>query len=183
MARPILFKRLPSWKARIAPDDERHIMAPEKQREYPQFASDFALLDEHLLPVFRELDATALRAQNDFRMEQLILIAGSLAATILAALHMAYGLDAVGDATTTLPVDGAWAWAGALVSAVVTAVTARAKDLRNQDVYRTARLKAELLRGEYFLFLGRVGEYGKPARLGQLVRKVAEIQRGSESNG
>jgi len=183
MARPILFKRLPTWKARIAPDDERHIMSPEQQREYPQFAADFALLDEHLIPVYRELDATALRAQNDFRMEQLILIVGSLAATILAGLHMAYGLDAVGNADTALPIEGGWAWAGALVSAVVTAVTARAKDLRNQDVYRSTRLKAETLRSEYFLFLGRVGEYAKQTREGYLMRRVAQIQGGSGTNG
>ncbi len=148
----------------------------------PQYAADFQILDEHLLPVFLELDAEALRAQNDFRMEQLILIGGGLVATVLGALHMAFGLGTAADAGTGLPVTGAWAWAGAVVSAVVATVTARARDLRNQDVYRTSRLKAELLRGEFYLFLGRVGDYGKPARVGSLVRRVAEIQSGSESD-
>lgn len=182
MARPILFKRLPSFALRIQPDEERHIMPPAEQQRYPQFAADFALLDEHLLPVFLELDAEAARAQNDFRLEQLVLIGGSLLATVLGALHMAFGLGTIADAGTGLPVTGAWAWAGAVVSAVVATVTARARDLRNQDTYRTARLKAELLRGEYYLFLGRVSIYGKPARVGNLVRRVAEIQAGSESN-
>jgi hypothetical protein len=133
--------------------------------------------------VFLELDAEAAQAQNAFRLEQLILIGGSLVATVLGALHMAFGLGTAADAGTGLPVTGTWAWAGALVSAVVATVTARVRDLRHQDTYRTARLKAELLRGEYFLFLGRVGQYAKPGvRVGNLVRRVAEIQRGSESN-
>lgn len=182
MARPTLFRRLPSFVARIPPDAQRHIMPPAEQAQYPQFEADFKLLDEHLIPVFLELDADALRAQNGFRMEQLILIGGGLLATVLGALHMAFGLGETADAGTGAPVTGLWAWLGAGVSAVVAMVTARARDLRNQDVYRTNRLKAELLRGEYFLFLGRVGAYGQRRRVGNLVRRVAEIQAGSESD-
>ncbi|HEU4453968.1 MAG TPA: DUF4231 domain-containing protein [Longimicrobium sp.] len=171
LRRYALFKRLP--KLRLSIDPDKQILDAEAQREFPEFAADFALLEKHLLPSFRELDAQALGAQNEFWMEQLLLIVGALLATLAGALH-AVG---AGPGTST------WAWTGAIISAVVATVSARARELRNQEVYRTSRLQAELLRGEYFRFLGREGAYENDGeREAALIRRVAKIQLGGEIN-
>ena len=44
----------------------------EAQAQRPDLAADFATLESELMPYFRELDANALRLQNQFRLHQLI---------------------------------------------------------------------------------------------------------------
>jgi hypothetical protein len=69
-----------------------------------------------------------------------------------------------------------------VLAAALSAVAMRAKTTRVQQGYFSDRLKAEKLRAEYFLFLGRVGPYAEDAeRLRQLVRRVAEIKGGGEA--
>jgi hypothetical protein len=165
-----LFRRFP--RLRLAADPKKQILSEEAQREFPEFAADFAILEQHLLEAFRELDARALTAQNGFWSEQLILIGGALLATLAGALH-AVG---VGPGST-------WAWTGAVISAGLAAISARAREVRNQESYRTSRLQAELLRGEYFRFLGREGAYEKDGeREAALIRRVAKIQLEGETD-
>ncbi len=57
-------------------------------------------------------------------------------------------------------------------------VALRAKTDKIQERYLTSRLKAEMLRREYFLFLGRLGPYGEIDRLQHLIRQVAKIRAG-----
>lgn len=121
------------------------------------------------MPHFRELDAEALRVQNQFRLDQITLIFGGTLATVLGALHASLGTAAA-------------VWAGiieSVVAAVLSAVALRMQGTHAQQRYFSDRLKAERLRTEYFLFLGRVGTYADEAeRLPCLSRRVADIKGG-----
>jgi hypothetical protein len=162
-----LFKRLPSlrWSA---PRDEQ-IVPAEAQIQSPAFTGDFKTLEDELMPHFRELDTEALRVQNQFRLQQVVLIFGGACATILGAVHAGLG-------------GASAAWAGiaeSVLAAVLAAVVLRAQTTQAQERYFTDRLKAEKLRAEYFLFLGRVGIYGDAEdRLPNLIRRVADIKSG-----
>src|SRR5438105_12148167 len=120
------------------------------------------------MPHFRELDAEALRVQNQFRLDQVTLIFGGALATILGAVHASLG--------------GAAVWAGIIefvLAAVLSAVALRMQATHAQERYFTDRLKAESLRTEYFLFLGHVGTYAdEQDRLPCLIRRVADIKSG-----
>ena len=80
-----MFKRLPSL--RWHPPRDQEIVSMEVQKQSPLFADDFKTLDDELMPYFRELDAEALRVQNQFRLDQVTLIFGAALATILGAVH------------------------------------------------------------------------------------------------
>lgn len=162
-----LFKRLPSlrWSA---PRDEQ-IVPAEAQTQSPAFTGDFKTLEDELMPHFRELDTEALRVQNHFRLQQVVLIFGGACATILGAVQANLGA-------------GPAVWAGiieSVLAAVLAAMALRAQTTHAQERYFTDRLKAEKLRAEYFLFLGRVGIYGDAEdRLPNLIRRVADIKSG-----
>ena len=159
-----LFKRLPQlrWK----PPEDQEIIPLDARKHCPELATDFDTLAKELMPHFRELDAKALRLQNEFRLEQVLLILGGTLATILGVLQASLGA----------------VWSGiieSVLAAVLSAIAMRAKTMRAQQGYFTERLKAEKLRAEYFLFLGRIGNYAEgPERLAQLIRRVAEIRMG-----
>lgn len=160
-----LFKRLPTL--RWQPQADQQIVAPADQARYALFAEDFMVLERELMPLFRQLDNEALRGQNQFRLEQLMMIFGGVFAAALGAFHVAFT-----DAT----------WLGiieAAVALILVAIAQRARGLKAQEKYLTQRLKAELLRGEYFLFLGHVDRYAdSQQRARQLRRRVTEIITG-----
>jgi len=162
-----LFKWLPYLRWR--PKEGEQIVSLEVQARYPAFADDFELLERELMPHFRELDNEALRTQNQFRLEQMALIFGGALATALGAIQAALA-DAI--------------WPGiveAVLAAGLAAITLGARALKAQERYFTNRLKAETLRGEYFLFLGRVGSYADDDyRVQQLIRRVADVKLGRE---
>jgi hypothetical protein len=161
----VLFKRFPRLHWR--PREGEQIIPREAEATYPALADDFAFLERALLPHFRELDNEALRAQNQFRLEQMALILGGTLATVLGAVQASL-LNA--------------AWPGiveAVLAAGLTAVAFRAQALKAQERYFTNRLKAEMLRGEYFLFLGRISPYAEDRECPQqLIRRVAEVKTG-----
>lgn len=163
----ILFKRLPYLQWR--PKEGEHIVRPEVQAEYSAFADDFELLERELMPHFRELDNEALRAQNQSRLEQVTLIFCGAFATVLGAIQVALA-NAV--------------WPGIVEAALaggLAAVALRTRALKAQQRYFTNRLKAEALRGEYFLFLGQAGPYADDRyRVQRLIRRVAAVKAGEE---
>jgi hypothetical protein len=162
-----LFKRLPTLRWR--PREDEQIVPRDMQNQYPDLASDFAILEQELMPSFRMLDNEALRAQNLFRRRQLVLIVGGVMATTLGALHAARQNER---------------WIGvteAVVAGILTMMSFISREMNDQKKYLSNRLRAETLRGEYFLFLGRIGNYANDAdRLQRLVRRVFDIK--SEEN-
>lgn len=166
MTRPPLLRRLPSVRWR-APDPYPLVPSDAPDR-YPALAGELAVLEARLVPVFRAFDAEALRAQNAYRLLELLLILGGLTATTLGAVHAG-----LGDAVPAL------GWAQAAVAAAVTFASVYVARSHLQRRYLTARLKAERLRSEYFQFLGRLGPYaadGDDARAAALDRRVASIE-------
>lgn len=158
-----LFKRLPKlvWR----PKENEQIISLEDQGKFPGFKDDFEILERELMPYFRQLDNEALRAQNQFRRQQIILIAGGVVATTLGAIQAAH-------AKATWP-----GVAEAVVAAFLTMVSFIAGEVDAQKKYFSDRLKAETLRAEYFLFLGRLGNYANEAnRVQNLIRRVADIE-------
>jgi hypothetical protein len=171
----VLFKRWPRWRWR--PKINEEIMPSDKRTTFSTFGDDFAVLDSELIPFFRDLDNSALQAQNQFRREQIILIGGSALAATIGAIQTALSTAALHSAA-----DSARPWVGvveAILAAALSAVAFRASTLQPQKRYFTHRLKAEMLRGEYFLFLGRLDPYANVAdRKQHLMRRIAEIVAG-----
>jgi Protein of unknown function (DUF4231) len=164
LRRITLFKRLPNllWRP---PESEQQIVEPEAQNQFPELKSDFEILEQELMPSFRKLDNEALRAQNLFRLQQVILLAGGVITTTLGAVQAAHAKER---------------WPGAaeaVVAAFLTSVSYIAREFNEQKNYFSTRLKAEALRGEYFLFLGRIGNYANDDdRAQNLIRRVADIE-------
>ena len=147
MPAPALLHRFPRLRARPAASP---ILPPAERAAFPALEQDFAVLDLELVPRFEALDREAGRAQNGFRLAQVLLILGGLAATVLGAVQAVQASQ------------GGAQWAGfaeAGVVAVLGAVLAISGDLRFKHDYLDARLQAERLRAEYFLYLARAAEY------------------------
>ncbi|MGE0127717.1 MAG: DUF4231 domain-containing protein [Blastocatellales bacterium] len=163
LRRITLFKRMPMlvWR----PKENEQIISLDNQNNYPDFKADFEILERELMPHFRQLDNESLRSQNQFRRQQLVLIAGGVIATTLGAIQ-----------TTNTNVK--WpSIAQAAVAAFLTAVMGLARELQAQKIFLSNRIKAEMLRGEFFLFLGRVGNYANDAdRVQNLIGRVADIE-------
>ena len=141
----------------------------EAQKQSPLFADDFKTLDDELMPYFREHDAEALRVQNQFRLNQVMLIFGGALATILGAVHASLG----GTPAVCAGI------IESVLAAALSAVAMRLQGTHAQERYFSDRLKAEKLRSEYFLFLGRVGNYADDQeRLPSLIGRVADIKSG-----
>jgi len=157
-----LFKRLPVL--RWSPKENEQVVQPETQNQFPDLKSDFDILEHELMPSFRNLDNEALRAQNLFRLQQVILIAGGVITTTLGAVQAALMKEV---------------WPGvaeAVVAGFLTSVSYIAREFNEQKKYFSSRLKAETLRAEYFLFLGRMGNYAGDDRVQSLIRRVADIE-------
>ena len=166
--RPALIRRVPRFRWH-PPQPERLV-----KREIPAFEGDVAVLERELVPRFRTLDEGSLRAQNAFRLGQLTLILGGAAATALGAVHAGLGGGVL---------------ALGVVEAVVTGILAGMVEyLRRRNLQReyfTNRLKAERLRAEYFLFLGRIGSYAAAdddERGRRLRRRLNEIESAEEQS-
>ena len=163
----VLFKRWPALHWSPPPDEP--IVPTDAQMQHAVFSADFKELENELLPHFRELSVEALRVQNQFRRQQVVLIFGGACATVLGAMQSSLGSSAA-------------VWAGifeTVLAAILAAVALRAQTTHAQEFYFTNRLKAERLRAEYFLFLARVGIYEDPQdRLPNLIRRIAEIKSG-----
>jgi len=132
-------------------------------------ADDFAFLDRELMPAFTELDLRAQREQNRYWRQQVSLVAGALLISVFGAVqaglreHVWPGL-AVG-----------------LLGAAMGAITATARHRDVQGAYLTTRIKAERLRGLYFMYLTGLDAYGDPgSRRKALISDVAAVKRGEE---
>ena len=154
-------------RLRWRPGDPQPLVPLRSREAAPALAEDFDVLDRELLPIFHEFDDAALRTQNAFRRSQMFIIVGGLTASSLGAVQAA-----AGGGVLSIGI------AEALCAGALAAVMTYARGLRPQEEYLTARLKAERLRGEYFLFLGRVDPYNadrNDERVRTLRRQIATI--------
>jgi Protein of unknown function (DUF4231) len=153
----------PRWK----PGARYPLVPSEVRAAAPALAEDLDILESELVPDFYLLDEAALRAQNTFRLGQVIVILGGAAATALGAVQAALG---GGVAEIAI--------AEALAAGALTGAVAYVRGRNAQADYFTSRLKAERLRSEYFVFLGRVAPYDAPEaeqRLARLRERVGQI--------
>jgi Protein of unknown function (DUF4231) len=160
-----LFHRFPNFHP--VSKEVQHIIKPADRGKYPAFAEDFEMLDRELLPSFQEFDTEAKHRQNWYRWMYIILIFGGALTTILIIVQIAFltvpGLDIAG----TL-----------LATAVGIAITV-SRSFKHHECYLNARLAAERLRSEYFLFLGHLNQYSKEQeRIQKLRDRVVEIRQG-----
>ncbi len=114
--------------------------------DYTVLAADLRAVHEKLMPTFTAADEAALRAQNSFRRAQVTLILGGAVIAILGSLQAALGDDVTWPSVIQLT-----------VGAGLTIVAGMHTKLGSQQAYLKERLAAERLRGEAFLFLGRIG--------------------------
>jgi hypothetical protein len=159
-----LFKRFPTLRS--LPQQMQHIIDPAKREDYPAFAEDFETLEKELMPAFREFDTIARYRQNWYRWMYMILVFGGALTTVLIILQIAFlsfsGFDI----------------AGAIVAGALGATTALSRAFNHHERYLNARLAAERLRSEYFLFLGYLDQYSDSKRIQRLRDRVAEIHQG-----
>jgi hypothetical protein len=66
--------------------------------------------------------------------------------------------------------------AQAVLAGALAGLTVLIRSRRAQNGYFTARLKAEQIKSEYFMFLGRAGSYAGPGRRAALLRQVDDIE-------
>ncbi len=162
----VLFKRWPvlRWQA----GQKAEIIEPEDQTRYSAFADDFKVLEQEVMEEFRDLDTKAQRGQNQFRLEQVILILGGVLVTALGAGQVTFAAILHNSLAPGL--------AEAVLAAALAGFARYAGSSKSQETYFSNRLKAEALRGEYFRFLGRLDLYadGEP-RQQHLRQRVVEI--------
>lgn len=163
-----LFKQFPRFRP-LASRAEPLVPASELEK-YPTFANDFRILDEVLIPVYVTLNEEAMTQQNLYRWMYIFLIFGGALATILGIIRLAFDVEVIG-------------LAGAIVAATLGCISLALRSLPYHKRYLNARLAAEQLRGEYFLFLGRVGPYADESqRRAHLKQRVLLIKHEGERN-
>jgi len=166
---PALLRRFPKlfWRPHIDEDWDNDWVFLEKEDldKYPQLTDDLAVWSDVLRLRFRRLDHTAQVLQNQFWRQNVVLVMGGLVATSIGVVQAALGGGVVGLAVAQAVLTGALAGLAVLI-----------RSGRAQRGYLTARLKAERIKSEYFMFLGRVGSYGGPDRQAALLEQVDDIE-------
>jgi uncharacterized protein DUF4231 len=137
--------------------------------KYPALAADLKILDDVLVPSYHKHDREAIKLQNAHWWTYVILIVGGAIATILGILQLAISVEGIGIA-------------GAIIAAFLGCATLALNSFHYQERYMNSRLAAEELRGEYFLFLGRLGQYSEKSqvRIEALKERVSAITEKAE---
>ena len=168
--RAALLERFPRL-GRDRPEDEDWprdwpVVRPKDPPEYPEIAEDLALWVEQLHQRYRRLDHRALNLQNRFWRQHVALIGGGLVATSLGAVQAAKGGGMEGLAALQ-----------AVLTGLLAGLTVLVRSRRAQQGYLTARLKAERIKSEFFLFLARAGDYAAVASpAAKLQEQVEDIE-------
>ena len=131
----------------------------------PALAADLAVWDEQLESRFRRLDHRARILQNQFWRQRVTLIAGGLVATSLATVQAA-----MGGGVLLLAVSQS------VLTGLLAGLTVLVRSRRAQQGYLSARLKAERIKSEFFLFLARADSYAQGDPLASLLREVDGIE-------
>lgn len=163
-----LFKRFPI--SRVLIHEEQHLIPRREQLHYSDFTQEFEILEQELMPAFRELDNAAIAHQRWYRGMYMIMIFGSALVTILGIIQLVTDADGVGVV-------------GTILAACLGLATLVVRTFHHQERYLNARLAAELLRSEYFLFLGQIEPYvDEQKRVQKLIERVADIKMKGEND-
>jgi len=171
---PSLLKRFPKLRA---PSKSEPVIPKDAGDDYPGYlgrdgfpllSQDFEVLDKEVAPSFTEYDKAALRDQNRYRRQQVIIILGSALLTGLGGLQAVFPHQR---------------WPGLLLAGLgvlLSATAGFAKDRGALADYLGARVKAERLRALHFQYLSAAGRYAEAGREDNLRRDVLAILRGEE---
>jgi hypothetical protein len=146
-------------------DDDWPVVEPAMLDQYKLLAQDLKVWSEQLEPRFRRLDHRAQILQNQFWLQRVTLIAGGLVATSLATAQAAVGGGIVALAAIQASLTG-----------VLAGLTVLIRSRRAQFGYLSARLKAERIKSEFFLFLARTAPYADGDPVTRLLREVDDIE-------
>lgn len=166
---PALLARFPKlfWHPRVEDEwaDDWPVVPPERVDEYPALRDDLTVWTEGMERRFRQLDHRAQLLQNQSWRQHVALIVGGLVATTLGAIQAAAagGIEWLAVAQATL-------------TGVLAGLAVLVRSRRAQQGYLTARLKAERIKSEFFLFLARVGDYAKNDPRSRLQQRVDDIE-------
>lgn len=171
---PALLRRFPRLFPQ-PPEDEpwpgdRALVPPESLTNYQTLKTDIAVWTKQLEPRFRKLDHRSQILQNQFWRQRVMLIAGGLLATSLATVQAAVGGGNVYLAASQ-----------AVLTGLLAGLTVLIRSRRAQRGYLSARLRAEQIKSEFFLFLARAGDYAEGDRVARLEREVDDIEAGGLS--
>ena len=111
------------------------------------------------------LDHQAQILQNQFWRQRVTLIAGGLVATSLATVQAAMG---GGKVYLAVPQAG--------LTGLLAGLTVLVRSRRAQHGYLSARLKAERIKSEFFLFLTQAAPYASGDRVTRLLQEVGDIE-------
>jgi Protein of unknown function (DUF4231) len=165
MRRPALLVRFPSLRA---PRTSWPAVEPKTGTDYPELADDITTVDQVVGPAFREADLAALRHQNRYRRQQVVIILGSAVLTGLGGLQAVFPEQRWPGLVLGL--------LGALLAVLSTAVN----ELNALEGFMSERVKAERLRSACFRFMSRTGRYTGADRVSVLRRAVLAIRAGEE---
>jgi hypothetical protein len=166
---PALIARFPRlfWRPAEAGtwDNDWPVVSGQALEDYPWLSTDLTVWPDQLERRFRQLDHRAQILQNRFWRQRVLLIGGGLLATSLATIQAAWG--------------GGHVWL-AVIQAVLTGLLAGLAVLlrsrRAQYGYLSARLKAERIKSEFYLFLARAGDYAHDDREARLSQAADDIE-------
>ncbi len=165
---PALVKRFPTFRRRSEggqwPDDWP-VVLPAALNDYPALADDLAVWRDQLESRVRRLDHRAQILQNQFWRQRVLLIAGGLLATSLATAQAA-----VGGGNVYLAV------IQAVLTGLLAGLTVLIRSRRAQQGYLSARLKAERIKSEFFVFLAMAHPYKDGGRIARLLQQVDDIE-------
>jgi hypothetical protein len=131
-------------------------------------ARDVQVLDDVVGPVFEESDRAALRHQNAYRRQQVLMIVGAAVLSGLGGLQAAMSDER---------------WPGLVLAVLGIALAGlgqMAGELKTFEHFLDERVKAERLRATYFRFLSRTGRYAGDDRVVTLRRAVLSVKAGEE---
>jgi hypothetical protein len=166
---PALIARFPRlfWRPAEARtwDNDWPVVPPRSLDDYPGLRTDLAVWPEQLEDRFRRLDHRAQILQNRFWRQRVLLIGGGLLATSLATIQAAWG--------------GGHVWLAvpqAVLTGLLAGLAVLLRSRRAQYGYLSARLKAERIKSEFYLFLARAGDYAHDDREARLSQAVDDIE-------
>ncbi|GLY00315.1 MULTISPECIES: DUF4231 domain-containing protein [Actinoplanes] len=160
-----LFARFPRLFHR---PQHRPVIPPGTAERHPVLAGDLADLESLVTPVFTDYDQRAQHEQNTYRRQQLLILCGAAAITVLGGVQALFPGQR---------------WPGLLltVAGVLLATSSQwARERASLQDYLDFRVRAERLRALYFRYLTRVGPYSGPDRRRALRRAVLAVRTGKE---